>query len=50
MAKIKIFSFESKNKLVVRSIEIKEEATNVMFLLKKKHINGEKHIAPVNFP
>ena len=30
-------------------MEIKEEAKNVMILVKKRHIKGEKHIAPMDF-
>ena len=41
-----ILIFESKKKLAIWSIE-KNEAKDVMFLfLKKKHIKGEKDIAP----
>ena len=37
-----------KNKLVVQSISIKEEAKNVV-LIKKRHIEGEKYIIPMDF-
>ena len=30
-------------------MEIKEEAKNVMFLIKKRHMKGEKHLAPMDF-
>ena len=35
---------KTKNKLVVRSIVIKEEAKNVMFSPRKRHIKGEKYM------
>ena len=46
---ILFFFLKAKNELVVRSMEIKEEAKNVMILVKKRHIKGEKHIAPMDF-
>ena len=30
-------------------IQVKDEGKNVMFLLKKRHIKGEKHNAPMDF-
>ena len=30
-------------------MEIKEEAKNVMFLIKKRRMKGEKHLAPMDF-
>ena len=41
---------KTKNKLVVWSIAMKEEAKNVMFWSKKRHIKGQKHIASMDFP
>ena len=41
---------KAKNKLVIRSIEIKKEEKNVMFwFLKKRHIIEEKDIASMDF-
>ena len=37
---------KTKNKLVVQSIAIKEEAKNFV-LIKKRHIKGEKQITPM---
>ena len=37
------------SKFVVWSIEIKQEAKNVGFHLRKMHIKGEKHIAQIDF-
>ena len=38
-----------KNQLVVRSIETKEEAKNVMFCIEKDISKGGNHIAPMDF-
>ena len=42
---------KTKNKLVDRSIAIKEEPKNTLryVFIKKRHIKGEKHITPMDF-
>ena len=40
---------KTKNKLVVRSIAIKEEANNNNVFIKKRNTKGEKYITPMDF-
>ena len=40
---------KTKDKLVVRSIAIKEEANNNNVFIKKRHTKGEKYITLMDF-
>ena len=40
---------KAKKKLVVLSIEIKEDAKNFIFWFKKRYMKGEKHIVLMDF-
>ena len=40
---------KTKNKLVIRSIAIKEESKKFTFWSKKKHMKGEKHNSLIDF-
>ena len=40
---------KAKNKLVIRSIEIKKEEKNVVLIFKKRHMIEEKDIASMDF-